>query len=161
MNTERTSFNHRDRSIHIERECRPRSCLPWQNTCAKIFRWSIPNKLVRFNTYNFLLFCYKMAYLTHFSCSIPNGPVLNGLSTVRIACMTFSLYVYTAISMDETKYLFCDDVEWRHEELVTDERKRVEHVDDADDVQNYGALLELIRREQVWRKQWIFASEKS
>ena len=44
-----------------------------------------------------------MAYLSNFSCSIPNGPVLNGLSTVRVACMTFSLYVYTKHGEQDSK----------------------------------------------------------
>ena len=48
------SNNFRDRSIHIERECRPRSGLPQQNTCSKTLHWSIPNKLVRFEPFYFL-----------------------------------------------------------------------------------------------------------
>ena len=53
-----------------------------------------------------------------------------------------------------------DDVKGRDEELVTDERERVEHVDDADDVKNDGALAQLVLREQVRREQSVVLSEK-
>ena len=46
-------------------------------------------------------------------------------------------------------YPVSDDVEGRNEELVADEGERVEHVEDAEGVQDDGALLPLLFGEQV------------
>jgi hypothetical protein len=52
-------------------------------------------------------------------------------------------------------YRFCDDVQGWDEELVTDEGEGVEHVDDADDVKDDGAVLQLLVGKQVRRKKRI------
>ena len=47
----------------------------------------------------------KIALLSYFSWSIPFGPVINGLSNIHAPCLTFSLNVYTTISMEITTQL--------------------------------------------------------
>ena len=54
-----------------------------------------------------------------------------------------------------------DDVKGWDEELVTDERERVEHVDDADDVEDDGAAAQLLVREQVGREEGIVLPRKA
>ena len=52
--------------------------------------------------------------------------------------------------------LFDDDIERGNEELVTDDGEGHEHVDDAEDVENHGAALQLLLVEEIWRKEGIW-----
>ena len=56
-------------------------------------------------------------------------------------------------------YPVSDDVEGRNKELVANEGERVEHVEDAEGVQNDGAALPLLLREEVrWEEGVVAAS---
>ena len=58
-------------------------------------------------------------------------------------------------------YRICDDVQGWDEELVTDEGEGVEHVDDADDVEDDGAVLQLLLRKQVgWKERVVFGAKQ-
>lgn len=54
-----------------------------------------------------------------------------------------------ALSPSSSSYPVSDHVEGRNEELVANESERVEHVEDAEGVQEDGAPLPLLLREQV------------
>ena len=61
--------------------------------------------------------------------------------------------------LSRSSYPVSDDVEGRNKELVANEGERVEHVEDAEGVQDDGAALPLLLREEVrWEEGVVAAS---
>ena len=64
-----------------------------------------------------------------------------------------------SLSLSRSSYPVSDDVEGRNKELVANEGERVEHVEDAEGVQDDGAALPLLLREEVrWEEGVVAAS---
>ena len=70
-----------------------------------------------------------------------------------------ALSLSLSLSLSRSSYPVSDDVEGRNKELVANEGERVEHVEDAEGVQDDGAALPLLLREEVrWEEGVVAAS---
>lgn len=72
----------------------------------------------------------------------PRREILNIFPQI---CLNYTIFLY----------LFCNNIQRWYEELIADERQRVEHVNDSDDMQSDGAMTQFVIGKQVFGEQRV------